>query len=601
MKKSKFAYTLILSLGFAIPALSGCSSSGGSGADIVLRMTNCEDYMNEGSEAESFTFSNGEEFDDVLDGFEQYYEELTGKSVSIVYDTYDTNETMYSGLQTGKTQYDLICASDYTIQKMMANSMLQPIKSPDEDYSESVPNYEEYCPEYLRDTLDGLEANVEGYSEPQRVGDYAVGYMWGTLGILYNPAKLSEECGVDYDEVISDMNSSWSVLWDSKYHGQMSIKDSMRDTYSVGMMKLYEDSFLNEGDPSAYLASSGYSEEQLSTIFNLCDEETTIQVQNALLELKDNVFGFEVDSGKDDIVKGMIGINLAWSGDAVYSISVAAEENDETLYYSVPESGGNIWFDAWCMPSSVTGDNRECALAFLDFLSDPTVAVANMNYIGYTSFIGGDDVHLTMLEWYDPRTYEMYQYDEENDDFVYDDEGNYVYIEGMEGSTYAAPGEDSGYSSWEEYNEGEELGWSTLDLSYMFSSSTSSEYIGELGYDPTSSFEGATSPDESPYIYYTYDPEGDDAATYNQFVTQYPDNSRIEQEGMGELCVMQDFGSNNRYVLTMWENVKSNSLPTWGIIFLCCLLGLLLAGTGVYLYKRHKTNVVKRERKNKAK
>lgn len=582
MKKT-YSLPLILSL-IALPALSSCGNESGG---ITIHLTNCEDYI--GEDAFSFEDEDGEvyDFDDVLTGFEQYYEAKTGVSVSVVYDTYDTNETMLSGLKTGKTEYDLICASDYTLQKMLSQGMLQTI-----DFS-AVPNYGDYCPEYLRNTLSNI------YSGEESLGDYAVGYMWGTLGVLYNPEKIvserfsysseeeKEEC---IAEVKTDIATSWTSLWDSKYRNQMSIKDSMRDTYSVGIMKLYEDNFVN--GTSTYLIDKGYTASDISEIFNLSDKETTTEVERLLLELKNNVYGFEVDSGKDDIVKGLIGMNLAWSGDAVYSMDLAEDpsetSNPQTLYYTIPETGGNIWFDGWVMPATCSGEEQKAALAFLDFICNPQVATASMEYIGYTPFIGGDEIRDLVRSWYDLRTEVIYQYDEEEDDYVYDEEGNMVPYEGMEDWTYLAPGEGSGYASWDEYfaslvEEGEYDSVDKVDLSYMF---------GGLEEENSGVFYTAE-------IEHLTDEDGNEITVGRQFYTQYPSQEMINKSNeIGALCIMNDYGDNNENVLKMWENVKSNNLPLAGVIvFAVILVAAAVAIIVSFSLKRYRHSIRVKRRK----
>ena len=130
--------------------------------------------------------------------------------------------------------------------------------------------------------------------------------------------------------------------------------------------------------------------------------ETVAAVKEELLKLKENIYGFENDSGKQDIVTGKIGINLAWSGDAVYAMDQADEETETELYYNMPETGGNIWFDGWVMPKS-DSLNKELAQKFLNFISNPVNAAQNMDYIGYSSFIGGEDINTLVHEWYDVR------------------------------------------------------------------------------------------------------------------------------------------------------------------------------------------------------
>ena len=448
-----FALSLV-----AVPAMASC---GGAEEGITIKALNCEDYIGEGEF--DFTYmgvdKNGDPteitvtYKNVLKGFEAYESAKLGKPVHVIYDCYDTNETMLSSLQTGKTTYDLIAASDYTIQKMMTMGMLQKINL------ENVPNYVTYCSKYLRGVMDNITAKVDGVDE--KMSDYSVGYMWGTLGILYNPAKVAKDKGLEEDLVKFDMQS-WDSLWDQKYRNEMSVKDSMRDTYSVGIMERYRDEILAAMEQSGcfdmedgmysllegkYEAASGEYNATLSEIFNRCDEKYVKEVRDVLLSLKENVFGFEVDSGKDDMVKGLVGMNLAWSGDAVYSMDRGENEAGNTIYYSVPKTGGNIWFDSWSIPKTSDAEHKAVAEDFLNFISDPQVAAANMSTIGYTSFIAGDTVHNLVRQWYDPRSYAMYVYHDasgdpdctwEDSDFVYgepeyvqevDEDGNPVYDE----------------------------------------------------------------------------------------------------------------------------------------------------------------------------
>ena len=612
------------------PSLASCGGAGESGG-INLRVLNWEDYIGE-YELEA-DFDNDGEFEtypDVISAFEAYEWIVNGKKVNVIYDTFDTNETMLSSLKTGKSTYDLICPSDYTIQKMMSQGMLVPFEEG------STPNYDASASPYLSGQMDYITAD-DGTGEQIPISRYSRGYMWGTLGVLYNPAKVSEETGVEEDAVKFDM-ADWNSLWDSKYHGQMSIKDSMRDTYSVGIMKLFD------AEVRKAVLDSGYYDENLDLkdgvdinsvidkitadplylemdrVFNLSDEETVGKVEDVLLELKSNVFGFEVDSGKDDIVKGLIGMNLAWSGDAVYSMDRGENEADETIYYSVPKTGGNIWFDGWVMPKSDSLHQEE-AQEFVDFLSRPDIATMNMDTIGYTSFIAGEEVLDLVRNWYDPRTYAMYVYHDatldgdswEDSDFLYDEEGELVYQDGsgivdgddygyfdMTGSTYEQAVVDGEPMSWLEYQEkyNEEvaeleedmLDWDIVDLTYMFE-----------GTVDTEGFSLSDVPDDNPYLFYTDEleeiasPYGEEETVLagRQFYAQYPPNYLIPK-----LAAMKDYGDNNRYVLSMWENVKGNNLPIWGVVVFACILGavIVFAGAGLVTKLRYRKLRIERRK-----
>ncbi len=545
MKYKNVLITSLISFS-SVVLLSGCSSNA-SVDSHTLRLLNWEDYIYEPTE-------DGEA-PSILDQFTSYIEETEGYTPTIIYDTFDTNETMMNSLKTGKYTYDLICPSDYTIQKMIRQDMLEPY-----DFSQ-IPNYENHCSPYLRNIFKNIKAKNGVTGQECIVDDYAAGYMWGTLGILYNPT-FAKFVDISEEEVHADMND-WNVLWNEKYNKTISIKDSMRDTYSVGIMRVYNEDRPDLGVDKGFKTlkseyeSNVLSKEEynaaLNVLFNKNDEATVNAVQSVLLDLKKNIFGFEVDSGKEDINTGKIGINIAWSGDAVYSMNTADGYGDAgaTLYYQIPETGGNIWFDGWVMPKSSTL-NKDLAQKFVDFISNPTYAALNMYGIGYSSFIGGDDIMEQVKMWYDPRAYSLFQYDDAKGDWVYDENGNYVPVEGMEDK------------SWNDVPIDET--WNKVDLSYFFDGT--GEYT------------------EEDMTFYTTE-------LHRQFSTQYPDINEIPR-----LAVMDDYGDANSRILDMWEIVKSDSLPLWAIILFVFEI-LAVAGILCYFFIRGYLNK-KRRQKRKA-
>jgi spermidine/putrescine transport system substrate-binding protein len=621
MKSKKYLGFAALFLILA-PSMMGCSSAGESG--ITLRVLNWEDYI----------------ADDILNSDFADFKKLEsdkGINVNVIYDTFDTNETMMSSLQTGKAEYDLIAPSDYTIQKMMSKGMLH-------KYDKTkLTNYNTYGSKYLLGELAAISADVpqeDGSTKSESVGDYACGYMWGTLGVLYNPSKVASDKGLSEDQVKYDM-ADWTELWNTKYHGEMSIKDSMRDTYSVGIMGLYDNEVKTDLADSGifdagYNLKDGFTfkdgsyvdpkvkayNDKLTEIFNRCDEKSVSEVKDELLKLKNNVFGFEVDSGKDDIIKGLVGINLAWSGDAVYSMNRGDNESSNTIYYSLPKTGGNIWFDGWVMPNTKAG-NYDVAEDFVDYLSDPSVAAANVDTIGYSCFIAGDYVQNILREWYDPRSYAMYVWHDashdlnstwEDSDFVRDDNGNPVLKDGtgvhsdtnddygeldMTGSTYDKPvvsksgtavSEVTDWASFQTYTNVE---WTVSDLTYIFEN-TLTDDTGAL-ITPT-----GTTPDTNGYLFYTdgtetiSDPagKGEDIVVGRQFLAQYPTTQMLPK-----LAIMKDYGTNNKYVLSMWQSVKANNLPYWGVIvFGIIILGAILF-IGTNLIIKHYNRKIRIERR----
>ena len=199
--------------------------------------------------------------------------------------------------------------------------------------------------------------------------------MWGVLGFLYNPDVLSEE------EV-----STWNLLINEDYCRQITTKDNVRDSYFATLGAIKGDLFLSE----EFLNDPDYHD-RLAEEMNDTSEETVAEALAFLQLVKDNVYSFETDSGKSDMVTGKIFSNLQWSGDAVYAMD-QAEEEDVYLAYSVPEECTNLWFDGWVMLKGDIDGNPEkqrACEAFVNFLSRPDNAVRNMYYIGYTSSIAG--------------------------------------------------------------------------------------------------------------------------------------------------------------------------------------------------------------------
>ncbi|MCI6525587.1 MAG: hypothetical protein MR464_06485, partial [Bacilli bacterium] len=269
------------------------------GDTITLNVYNWEDYI-----AEDDT-STEEEEDDLVKMFEDYCLEEYGQKVEVIYSTFDTNETMLAQIDLGKS-FDLVCPSDYTIQKMIAKDMVVPFDEA------NTPNYNKYVSPFVIDKIKEIE--VKG--EKNIVNQYARGYMWGTLGILYNNTfGMLPFKGISQQEMDEDMNS-WLSLWDEKYQNLLAIKDSMRDTYAAGIFMTYNNDFTtgdgvthdglqtlkNKYDKGTIDADT-YNRE-VTRIFNMCDDETINAVEKDLKTLRENAFGFEVDSGKVDMAQG---------------------------------------------------------------------------------------------------------------------------------------------------------------------------------------------------------------------------------------------------------------------------------------------------------
>lgn len=332
---------------------------------ISLKVYNWQDYIDDGTDDNGNIVSTP-----VIDMWIEDYKARTGVTVEVIYDTFETNETMLNTLKTGKSEYDLVCPSDYAIQKMIKDDMLEKFDTT------KLPTYNKYGSPYLKELF-----------EQNNWTEYSVPYMWGTVGLLYDPEVFSDE-----------LVSSWDIMWNKEYENLATTKDSVRDTYFVGVMHVYQEELqdLREQYLDGTITKEYYNK-QVNIIMNRTDEETLRLVEDDLKIMKENIFGLEVDSGKSDMVTGKISMNLAWSGDAVYSMDLAEEEDDKILAYSVPLEGSNVWYDGWVMPK---GANVELATDFVDFLSKPEIAVLNMNKIGYTSAIAGEAVLEMIDDWY---------------------------------------------------------------------------------------------------------------------------------------------------------------------------------------------------------
>lgn len=609
--------------------VSSCSST----TKYTLRILNSEDYiyLHDDSDPNSAP--------DMIEQFKQYIKENYPeyKNVEVVYDTSDTNETIYSELATGKSNYDLMNVSDYMAEKIISSKYAVPLDKT------KIPNYLTYASEEIRGRLDNLTATQKVFDSTLkkyvdkvvRLEDYTVGYMWGTLGILFNPDFISS---VPNYETIDDF-ASYDALWNSKYKGTISIKNSMRDTYAVGLLHTFEKEFKEIQDE--YIASGKTEaaleiyQQKYATLFNRCDQECVNKVQQSLEVLKKNIFGLEVDSGKQDIVTGKIGVDVAWSGDAVYSMDLA-EDNTRTgtmreLCYSVPELGSNLWFDTWIMPNcSRSTEQNELAHLFLDFICDPANAAQNMNYTGYTSFIAGDDVRDLVRSWYDVRYEEVYYLDDEENEYVIYHGSKAIYPEDDEiiAVDYAdctTAGHDSSKDSQALYafipyiNDADELveepeTWDELiehSEEVLIEEETQKTY-GDLlicdSSDPENTLEEVDLKyffgDNPNSIFYSdcyhrlvfEDKEGNEIVKENgavgrQFYCQYPDKDTINRCG-----VMKDYGENNKLVMTMWENFKSDPLPTGSRVIFYCILAILLFLLGLVVFNLCMKKHIKKKR-----
>lgn len=297
MAISKKIISLLTITGLSLGLTVGCGKSNES--KNVLSVYNVGDYI-----------------DESLIG---KFEEETG--IEVQYETYDTNEMMYQKVKSGSTSYDLVFPSDYMVEKMKSEKLLQKI-----DFK-NIPNFK-YIDKNFKNPI---------YDE---TNEYSVPYMWGTFGILYNKKMVDEPV------------NSWDILWNPKYKSNIMMFDSVRDTMGIALKKL------------------GYS-------MNTTDPKEINEAKELLMKQKDLVLAYVNDEGKDRLLGEEAAMGIIYSGDAV----TLMEENPN-LEYSIPKEGSNKWVDAMCIPT--TAKHKKEAEMFINFLLDPENAKVNAEYIGYS-------------------------------------------------------------------------------------------------------------------------------------------------------------------------------------------------------------------------
>ncbi len=412
--KAKKAVSLALAAFLTLPTLSvlgGC----GNGGTTVLRVYNWEEYIDEGGSG-TFLCDELEEFDTdgsyrawyeetmgtplseegsaILDDFCRWYENKYGQKIRVEYSTFGTNEDMYNEIVLGN-EYDLLCPSDYMIMKLAAEDRLEKYDESFFDKADPENYYVRNVSPFIRDkfaTNSGLELRNDDAGKPILWRDYAAGYMWGTTGFVYNPEAMDGTIG----ELLEERD--WGIFTSPEVSGKITAKDNVRDTYFAALGVAYQNDLL-----SLDRGAEDYVE-RLTAVFNATDDKTISEVEPVLMDIKKNIYSFETDTGKSDMVNGTIWLNYAWSGDAVYALDLAesgeTEDGDSetamSLNYYVPKAGTNLWFDGWVMPK---GANKKAAQAFVNFLSMPQNAMRNSYYIGYTSVISGENME--MLDYAD--------------------------------------------------------------------------------------------------------------------------------------------------------------------------------------------------------
>ncbi len=311
---------------------------GAADREHTLKIYNWADYIDE----------------DLLEEFKSWYKDQTGEDVEIIYQLFDVNEVMLSKIELGHEDFDLVCPSDYIIERMIHLDLLLPI---DRNFGE-VPDYTVNVSPFMNEMVNNMVTD----KNPE---EYVVPYMWGTVGLLYNPKFVTPE-----------QASSWNCLKNPDFKGKVFIKDAFRDVFISLIIALHKDEIAS-GERTLQDVCTDYSDEAIA------------EVEEYLNSIKDNVLGWEADFGKESMTKEKGWLNLSWSGDAEWAREEAAKVG-VTLDYSVPEEGSAVWFDGWVIPKYAK--NVQAARYFINFLCQEDNALRNMEAIGYVSAIGGDEI-----------------------------------------------------------------------------------------------------------------------------------------------------------------------------------------------------------------
>ena len=338
------------------------TSCGETSREEILKVYNWGDYIDE----------------DLIPEFEAWYAEQTGEEVEVIYQTFDINEVMLAKIENGEADFDVVCPSEYIIERMMRNELVLPILTPEFEAEINAKgiNYFGCVSPYIKEQFSLLEA-PEGV-DPNH---YAVGYMWGTTGILYNKAYVTREEA-----------QSWALMFDERLQDKIFVKDAFRDVYSP--ILLYAKTL--EARESGLLGEDECLD--IDTIHALMydsSDESIALVEGYLKRMKELVAGWEADFGKEMMTQEKAWINLMWSGDAVWAIDEASEV-DVDLGYEVPKEGSIVWFDGWVIPKYAR--NERAARYFIDYMCMPDNAIRNMDATGYVSVVATQEVYDSLEE-----------------------------------------------------------------------------------------------------------------------------------------------------------------------------------------------------------
>lgn len=250
------------------------------------------------------------------------FEEETG--INVIYEEFETNEIMYPKIQSKAIAYDVVCPSDYMIQRMRENNLLAEINW------DNIPNIKNIDPTYMNQSMSFDPENK-----------YSVPYCIGTVGILYNKT------------MVSDPIDSWDILWNPKYKDNILMQDSVRDAFAVALKK----------------ESHSLNSTEVGELARATDD---------LIKQKPLVQAYVIDQVRDKMIGNEAALGVIYSGEAIYT-----QKENPDLEYVIPKEGSNVWIDSWVIPENA--QNKENAEAFINFLCRPDIALQNFEYITYST------------------------------------------------------------------------------------------------------------------------------------------------------------------------------------------------------------------------
>ncbi len=322
----------------------------GPDREHILKVYNWSDYMDVTA----------------IEEFEEWYEEQTGEPVKVILQTFDINETMLSKIEKGQEDFDVVCPSDYIIERMLKKDLLLPI---DRNYGDTPDYISENLSPFITSCFDKFEGGGKN------ANDYAVGYMWGTVGIIYNPKYVTDEEA-----------STWDIFRNPKFEGKLFMKEDARDVFSQIIIFLHHDE-LERGEIT------------MDELMHDSSDEAIAEVEAFLNEVKPLVAGWEADFGKDQMILERGWVSLNWSGDGVWARDQAAPQGVD-LKFSFPKEGFTLFFDGWVIPKYAK--NPKAASYWINFMNRPDIVIRNVIETGYVSCNAAPEV----LEAFSDDSYE---------------------------------------------------------------------------------------------------------------------------------------------------------------------------------------------------